>query len=327
MTKPVRVGLVGAGNIAQVAQLPALATDSSVVIAGLVTLTAESADRNLRRWPIERAYPSLEVMIEAAALDAVFVLTPRHLHTGYVERALLAGLDVFCEKPLSPSVVEAEHLADLAQANDRILMVGFNRRYAAVYEKARAAFGEGVAEMCVAQKNRAGSEYRATLENAVHMVDLLRWFCGEPAQVAAHAIAPEAFQERGTMALIEFTSGSIGTLVAARMAGEWDERLDAYGGGVSARVISPDSVVISRDRAISELHEARPAALGWASATETMGFAPEVRHFLSCVRNRSEPRTSGWDAVETQRLLDQILMAARLPLAESPDRPWTSHAG
>ena len=34
------------------------------------------------------------------------------------------------------------------------------------------------ATFCVAQKNRAGSEYRATFENAIHMVDLLRWYCG-----------------------------------------------------------------------------------------------------------------------------------------------------
>lgn len=53
-------------------------------------------------------------------------------------------------------------------------MVAFNRRYAEVYATAHARTAGNV-QFCVAQKNRRGSEYRATLENAIHMVDLLRW--------------------------------------------------------------------------------------------------------------------------------------------------------
>ena len=74
-------------------------------------------------------------------------------------------------------------------------MVDFNRRYAPVYVAGRAAFGaEPARRFCVAQKNRPGSEYRATFENAIHMVDLLRWYCGgEPVDVTAHA----AGEDRG----------------------------------------------------------------------------------------------------------------------------------
>ncbi len=77
-----------------------------------------------------------------------------------------------------PSADEAERLADLADQQGRILMVDFNRRYAPVYLTGRETFGSAGATFCVAQKNRPGSEYRATFENAIHMVDLLRWYCG-----------------------------------------------------------------------------------------------------------------------------------------------------
>jgi virulence factor len=311
----IRVGLVGAGSIAQVAELPALSAENGVEIAGVVTAHAETAARNLKRWPIQRAYESAEEMIAEASLDALFILTPKKIHTAYVKMGLEAGLDVFCEKPLTTVMDEALALVNLADEMGKILMVGFNRRYAEVYERARAEFGSSHPQFVVAQKNRQGSEYRATLENAIHMIDLLRWFCGEAEEVTAYSIAPDPYAEDGTMALIRFNRGSIGTLVAARSAGEWDERLDAYGGMKSVRVIAPDSVAVSAD-GHTTFTEMRPRAYGWAEVNRTMGFGPEVTHFIDCVRHRQQPRTSGRDALRTQELVDEILRAAGLPLED-----------
>lgn len=315
--RQIRVGLAGAGSIAQVAELPALAAEPGVTIAGLVTRSQESAGHNQARWPVERAYGSVEEMIAEARLDALFVLTPKYAHTRFVELGLASGLDVFCEKPLATSLDEARSMADLADRTGQLLMVGFNRRYAEVYNLARGRFANSRPQFCVAQKNRSGSEYRATLENAIHMIDLLRWFCGEPEQVTAHTIAPDPYQEDGTLALIRFNTGSIGTLVAVRTAGEWDERFDAYGGMTSVRVTAPDAVTISQDGE-TRLVEMRPRAYGWAQVTTTLGFAPEVRHFIECVRDRRRPLTDGHEAVRTQELVEEILRQAGLPLEDRP---------
>lgn len=315
MTEQLRVGLIGAGAIAQIAELPALAALPSVSIAGIVTATEQSAVRTLAQWPVERAYPSLEAMIDDACLDALFVLTRKADHTPFVETGLRAGLDVFCEKPLASSLNEARHMAAVADETGQLLMVGFNRRYAEVYERAHEQFSAQPVRMCVAQKNRPGSEYRATLENGIHMVDLLRWFCGEAVDVAAHSVAPDPWQEEGTAALIRFDSGAIGVFVAARCAGEWDERLDVYGGLTSARIVAPDSIAVARD-GTTTLVEMRPRAMGWAQVTRTMGFGPEVEHFVECVRERRQPLTNGADAVKTQQLMERIIEAAGLPTGD-----------
>ncbi len=313
--KQLRVGLVGAGSIAQIAELPALAVEPGVTIAGIVTETERSARANVARWPIERSYDSFDEMLAEARLDAVFVLTPKRVHTPFVTRALEAGIDVFCEKPLATTIGDARAMAELADRTGRILMVGFNRRYAEVYRRAKAEFDDRAVQFCVAQKNRPGSEYRATLENAIHMIDLLRWFCGEPEAVTAHAIAPDRYMEDGTMALIRFAGGAIGSLVAARSAGEWDERLDVYGHLTSVRVVAPDSVSVTRDGETRTI-EMRPRASGWAQVNTTMGFRPEVTHFVECVRERRRPLTDGHEAVRTQELVEEILRAAGLPLED-----------
>jgi virulence factor len=240
--------------------------------------------------------------------------------------ALQSGVDVFCEKPLATSAADAQSLAELAGQEKRVLMVGFNRRFAPVYEAGRAAFAQSGASFCVAQKNRAGSEYRATFENAIHMVDLLRWYCGgEPVDVTAHAAGEDPWQEEGVSALIRFDNGNAGVLVAARNAGAWGERLDAYGGGVTATISAPDRIAVTRDNE-TKVREMSSESFGWATATKTFGFAGAVEHFLDRVRDRRQPLTSGAEAAKTQLLLDRILAAAGLPTEEQPGRVWASHA-
>lgn len=314
--KTVRVGLVGAGSIAQVAELPALSAEPGVRIAGVVTTHSPiEVKKRLDRWPIDQYYSSVDEMTDKGHLDALFVLTPKQLHFPFVKLGLLSGLDIFCEKPLTTSLAESQELADLAEKTERVLMVGFNRRYAEVYQTAHAQFQAKDIRFCIAQKNRPGSEYRATLENSIHMVDLLRWFCGEAVDVVASTIASDPYYEEGTAAHIRFTSGAIGVLIAARCAGEWDERLDVYGNLTSVRVIAPDVVSISRLGETRTI-EMRPRAMGWAQVSQTMGFGPEVSHFIDCIRTRNEPLTNGKDAVKTQALMDQILHNAGLPLSD-----------
>ena len=309
---PLRVGLVGAGVIGQLAHLPVLSRRSDVQLAGLVTGDPGQTEENLRRWPIAAGYESLTEMIEGADLDAVLVLTPKHLHAPFVIEALEAGLDVFSEKPLASDLSDAGSLVDAADRAKGLLMVGFNRRYAEVYRTARAAFADRPPRVVVAQKHRTGSEYRATLENGIHMLDLLRWFCGEAVDVQAHSWAPDKYEEEGAAALIRFDSGSTAVFAAACCAGEWDERLDAYGEFSSVRVVAPDQVSVVRD-GVSTVTEMRPRAKGWADITESAGFAPCLDHFLQCVRTRAEPMTNAVEAYRSQELMQELLAAAGLP--------------
>lgn len=324
MTQQLRIGVVGAGNIATIAQLPTLTGRSDVELRTLVS-RREDPSALVRRWGFGRAVRSVEEALDTG-LDALFVLTPRAEHVAAVELALISGVDVFCEKPLATRATDAVRLADLADEQNRILMVGLNRRFAEVYRAGRVAFGDKGATFCVAQKNRDGSEYRATFENSIHMVDLLRWYCGGSAvAVEAHAAGDDQWQEDGVTALIRFDSGNTGMLVAARTAGGWEESLDAYGDATSVHIEAPERIATTV-HGVTTMREMRAEAFGWATATRTFGFAAAVEHFLDRVRDRAAPLTSGREAAETQLLLDRILAAAGLPTEEQDGRAWESHA-
>jgi len=319
-----RIGVVGAGNIAAIAQLPSLLARDDVELSVLVSRQKDPS-AIVRRWGFGRAVSSVQEALDCG-LDALFVLTPRSEHFTAVEAGLRAGVDVFCEKPLATSAADAVRLADLADETSRVLMVGFNRRFAPAYVEGKAAFGPGGSAFCIAQKNRDGSEYRATFENSIHMVDLIRWYCGgRPVDVSAHAVGDDQWHEDGLTATVRFDNGNTGVLVAARMAGGWEEMLDAYGNSMSVHVAAPDRIDVMQSGTMTS-REMRSEAFGWATATETFGFRAAVDHFIDRVHDRAAPLTSGREAAETQLLIDRILQAAGLPTTEDPGRKWSSHA-
>ncbi|MDO4901068.1 hypothetical protein [Actinomyces sp.] len=75
MSNALRVGVVGHGNIATIAQLPTLVTRDDVETAALVSISPDPEPVK-RRWGFQNAYPTLEAALDAQELDAVFVLPP-----------------------------------------------------------------------------------------------------------------------------------------------------------------------------------------------------------------------------------------------------------
>lgn len=310
-----KMGVIGLGLFAHQAILPALAEAEDVELTACMARTPSTVDRVVTRFGFKLGFTSLDQLIQESGVEAVFVVTPKQTHYDIVMKLLSAGIHVYCEKPLASSIQQAEDLVRCADENQKTLMVGFNRRYAPVYEKAKEYFAGKNPEACVAIKNRPGTEYRSTIENTVHMVDLLRWFCGECIEVQSYTRYDDPYYETSISAVLRFDSGAIASLFANRTCGQWTERLELHGDGISVMVDCPETVTLI-DSEREHTTKLTPLRMGVTTALETMGYQKEVDHFIECVKTRREPRTSGRDALKTQILLDQILEAAGLPLSD-----------
>jgi virulence factor len=312
---PLRLAVVGLGAIAREVHLPTLRRLPGVEVVGLVDAVPAALRRAMAETGLGPGFASVEALLETARPDGALVLTPKQTHYAVVRTLLAAEVDVFCEKPLTTRLPEAEALVALAAERRRILMVGFNRRYAPVYVTAHEAFAARPPEACLALKNRPGTEYRATFENAIHMVDLLRWFCGEAVDVHGAASFADPYRETTAAATLRFDSGALAVLLANRSTSHWVERLEVFGHGRSAVVEAPDRVSLGQDGE-ARVTEMTPRHMGWAHVADKMGFRPELEHFAVCVRTRAEPRTSGADAMRTQALMDRLLGVMGLPLED-----------
>ena len=312
MGKKVRVGVIGTGAIADIAHFPSLKANRDVELVSVISGDMDLANEAVRRYGIGQAVQSLDEMLKIG-VDCVFLLTPKTIRKQYLIPLMEAKMDIFCEKPLSMTLSDCEMLADMSAKAGSILMVGFNRRFGTVYRKAKEVFKDTPPEFVYAEKNREFVEYRGTMENAIHMIDLLRYMCGECTSVTAHArYNDNPFYEHLCTAQLTFDSGAVGLLGASRSAGQWVERMELYGGGLSVFAETPDSIrIVDKEKEI--VQTMTPLAQGWARVEDKLGFKPCVDHFIHCVQTREKPLTNAEDAFKTHKLLNDILVSAGLP--------------
>ena len=312
--KKLRVGVIGVGYVAKNNYLPILSQMDDIDFVAIMARNYENAVRAKNSFGVEHAVSTIEELGDLG-LDCVFVLTPKDVHAEQVTYLLEHGLDVFCEKPMATTLADCEALVKLQEKTGRKLMIGFNRRYAPVVQYAKEALGGKAPDVIIAQKNRPQTEYHATLENAVHMVDLMRYFCGEPEDVHAVSKFEDKDYETFTTAQVRFENGSSGLLVADRSAGQWEEVIEMHGGNRTIIVHMPESVMVvdNQERHTMEL---TPLAMGWAKSEDKLGFTDAVKHFFDCIRNDKTPLTTPQDAYKTHLLLNRILTDAGLPAME-----------
>ncbi len=302
----IRVAVIGVGSIAKQVHLPTL-LGSQCTVVGVMSKSRTSAERVARQFNIPRVYQSLDE-VEA---DCAFVLTPKDTHADIATTLLKRRIPVFLEKPIATNLRDAEAVLETAERSGTLLMIGFNRRYAPVYEALKREWTERPPDVLVAEKNRPGTEYRATLENAIHMVDLMRWVCGEAEEVIAASQFSDPHYETSCVAQIRFPK-TLAVLVANRSCGLWMERIATYGAGKTVVTEAPERITVADGR---QAHDTflTPLAMGWASVQDRLGFRQEVEDFLRVVQDGGDVRTPARDALETHRLVHRILEAAGLP--------------
>lgn len=128
MSLRLRVGIVGTGIIAQVMHLHFLRELSDrFEIAAVCDISLESAQRCAVAYDVAQVFTDWHEMLKAD-LDAVFVLTSGS-HAPIAIEAARAGLHVFVEKPMCFSAEEGQEMVAAANAANRILMVGYPKRF------------------------------------------------------------------------------------------------------------------------------------------------------------------------------------------------------
>lgn len=128
-----KVGLIGLGEVAQLMHLPLLADDQRFQIAAITDVSPSLLDHVATRYSVPMRHASAEALIADPNLDAVFILTPDHLHAPLLEQAIRAKKHVFIEKPAALTAAELRPLVDLDQGNNKVVFVGYMRRFSPAF--------------------------------------------------------------------------------------------------------------------------------------------------------------------------------------------------
>jgi predicted dehydrogenase len=120
--------LIGCGAIAR-EHLGALEKLKNVEVVAVCDVSQARAEATAERFGISRWYPSYPLMLAGVRPDLVHITTPPSSHFPIARDCLAAGLNVFCEKPITVNYGEFEVLKQLASKHRSMLMENHNLRF------------------------------------------------------------------------------------------------------------------------------------------------------------------------------------------------------
>lgn len=249
-SKAVKVGLIGAGNYARATLLPALARTKANFVT-VADINGVAAAHAARKFGADKAVSDYELILDDPDIQAVFVLVGHHLHARFVREVLEAGKHVFVEKPLAITEAQLEEVIgsyskinrdfrlrendtgkygniknSYGHDSDKMVMVGFNRRFSPHTVKIRELLAGRTAPLTMTMTVNAGfipPEHWTQdpergggriIGEGCHFIDLLSYLADARVMtVSAQRVGGHSPVRDDKMSiLLGFADGSVGTV-------------------------------------------------------------------------------------------------------------------
>ncbi len=328
-TLPIKVACAGAGMISWYHLTGWKKLGARVELVAICDPDAGAAKRRADEFGIARVYSGREQMLAGETIHALDVASPRETHAAWVEAAAARRIDVLCQKPLTPTLAEAEALVRRVDGKCR-LMVHENWRFRPWYRELRRWIAaDDLGEIVLARMAMINSgflpdetgrrpafvrqpfmqhERRLMMaEVLIHHIDVMRYLCGELRVVSARAGRTLADVAGETFAAISLENAMgapvevVGTMAAAGYPSRAPDRLEIVGSKASA--IFEDNILhlagpIRREITYDHDH-------GYQAS-----FDGVIAHFIDCLESGAPFETDPTDNLETLRLVEHAYWAA-----------------
>ena len=319
----VQVGLVGLGRLGRIYAGHLAGTIHETRLTAAADPDPETFGFVAERWPETRCYREPEELIQNPSVEAVVIVSPTRTHRQIAEAALSSGKSVFCEKPLSVTLEDANALRNLVEESEALFQMGFMRRYDPGYAAAKEKIEGGTLGRSVMFKSSSRDPYRPSLDYldpessggifvdmGIHDFDLALWFMGPVREVFSTGgvlVYPEIGQIGdidNAVVSLQFENGAIGQVDLSRNG--------IYGYDISTEILGTEGTIrigYLRETPIQVLTEN-------CVSHDTVPYFPQrfkdayrlqLRDFALNVRYRRRPRIQVKDGVEALR----VALAAR----------------
>ncbi len=308
----VRLGVLGAGNFATGVLLPALKRIPGIEPVGIASGTGLSAATAGRKFGFRYVAGSEKEILADPSINTVAILTRHAAHARQTIAALQAGKHVFCEKPLALTREQLAEIAGALQASNRLLAVGYNRRFAPLAVEMRSFLRASNVPLAVHYRVNAGALPAShwlhdaeqgggrLLGEACHFFDFVTFLVGAlPTRVWAAGLPDgDQYREDNVVIGLEYGDGSVST-VAYLACGDRSlpkERVEAFGGGRVA--------VLDDFRRLETYHAGR-RQIRRTWLRQDKGHRAEWEAFAAAIRSGGPPPIS----------YDQLMAASLTALA------------
>ncbi|HKU74104.1 MAG TPA: bi-domain-containing oxidoreductase [Pyrinomonadaceae bacterium] len=246
--KSVVLGVIGAGGYVPAMLLPHFKSEG-VEFCSIATATGISAHDVGKRFGFTYAVSSADEVLDEPSVNLVVIGTKNDTHAELARGALERNKHVFVEKPLALNDQQLESVLEAVAGSSAKLMVGYNRRFSPLVQRAKEFFSNREAPLSLLYRVNAGRiPNEHWMQNAqegggriigevCHFIDLMQYLTGAlPVSVFAESISANSSKivdADSVFITLRFADGSNGTIayISEGDKGLAKERVEIFGGG------------------------------------------------------------------------------------------------
>lgn len=337
----IRVGIVGAGNIAQSEHLPAYRSlQDRVEVVAVADINRQRAQDVAMKFDIPASYGSTEEMLADCVLDMVDVCVWNGSHAPVTIAAARAGKAILCEKPMSDCLEHALEMEKIIKQFNVPFMMAMVSRFGAEFQLLHNMIEAGeLGEIYYAKTGyirRRGTPIGwftdtkksgggPVIDIGVHCIDRTWYLMGKPRPVrisanVSHRIGDchtkgvdrwvaldndvTAFDTEDSAAgIIHFENGSCMLVETSWVMNATSENYTQVCGTKAGATLNP--LVIYGENNQGYQTDNQPIVM------KQNGFEAEIAHFVDCIQNGIDPLAPLEDGVTVQRMLQGIYDSAK----------------
>jgi len=335
-----RIAVAGAGLIGR-SHINVVQASATVELTAVVDPSPQAdAIANAAGVPL---YRTLEDLLQQKRPDGIVLATPNQLHVPQALQCIEAGVACLLEKPIAPTVAEAEALVTAADMRGARLLIGHHRAHSPIMAKACAVVQSGQLGRVVGVMGSAtffkpdhyfddGPWRREVgggpiLINMIHEVHNLRMLCGEVTAVQAiksHALRGFAVEDTVAISL-QFASGALGSFLlsdVAASARSWEhtsqenkayptyEDEDCYVISGTDGTLSVPTMRLKTYPRAEDRSWWKPFEVGVVGMVREDPLKRQLEHLGAVVRGDVAPLVSARDGLQNLRVTEAITLAA-----------------
>ncbi|MDR1883610.1 MAG: Gfo/Idh/MocA family oxidoreductase [Prevotella sp.] len=246
MSDNINVGIIGTGRLGYHHASNVLRSKGAN-LAAVSDAAKESLDRATKNFDV-KGYSSYKDLITAPEVEALVIATPTQTHYEILKEAIKSGKPIFCEKPITYTLEEAEKIVEAVKKTNAYLQVGFMRRFDPGHTAAKDMIVDGKCGKpiyihdCQRDPNGPPKEYVPQsgglfVDMGIHDLDVARWLMGSEivevyaqGAVLKHEYLKELHDVDDGQILLKFESGALGMIEISRNANDvYDTRTEIIG--------------------------------------------------------------------------------------------------
>jgi len=303
-----KIGVLGLGNIAQKAYLPVMAQMQDRVDWYLCTRQPAKLAQLQAQYHFSHATDSIDDLL-TSHLDSLFIHTPTPTHYALVRQALENGLHVFIDKPLSEKPFEVAALYQLAKQQNRLLMVGFNRRFAPMIQQLAALPAKHLIEVTKTRVDTLQPTPFAIYDLMVHPLDTSLYLAGDIGlDYQVHTYCQQTDHHELLLARIQLETPHQLITVTLDMQSGTNQEIATVQTPTGRYTVNNLTELVHQQATGQQLEN----VADWTPTLTNRGFAPMIDAFISAIENDQPSPISTASSRLSHELCQQLIEDAKL---------------